>query len=113
MNYQHIALSFGAGVQSTALLLLILKEPERMRNTMGQIPDHIYFADPGAESGRTYQHVQQMIELINQTEDAPGFWELSVGNITEAGDRDGYWRGASTLPLFTKNKDGQVGMLRG
>lgn len=111
-DHEHVALSFGAGVQSTALLLLILKEPDRMRDLMGQIPHHIYFADPRAESRKTYQHIEQMIELINQTEDAPGYWTLSAGSITEKGDRDGYWRGAATLPLYTKNRDGEVAMLR-
>jgi hypothetical protein len=111
-NYEHVALSFGAGVQSTALLLLILKEPERMRALMGQIPSHIYFADPGAESNQIYDHIQQMIKLINQTEDAPEFWTVSMGSILDPGPANSYLRGAATLPLYTKGGDGKVSMLR-
>lgn len=112
MNYEHVAFSFGAGVQSTAILLLILKEPDRMRQLMGQLPHRIYFADPGAESPKVYQHVRQMIDLVNSTPNAPEFWQVSSGNILNPEDSCGYWRGASTLPLYTRSASGKIGMLR-
>jgi 3'-phosphoadenosine 5'-phosphosulfate sulfotransferase (PAPS reductase)/FAD synthetase len=112
MIYEHVALSWGAGVQSTALLLLILKEPDRMRKIMGQIPERVYFADPGAESPAIYQHIKQMVQLINTTPDAPEFWQVSIGNILDIEDGRGYFTGAASLPLYTKNMDGKTAMLR-
>jgi hypothetical protein len=42
--------SFGAGTQSTAILLLMKYEKERFINAVGMMPDWIIFADTGAES---------------------------------------------------------------
>lgn len=114
MKYQHMAMSFGAGVQSTAMLLLVLKEPEIAKSLFGQLPDHVYFADPGAESEETYQHLQAMVELMNDTPNAPQFWQVSLANILDSNHINprGYARGISTLPMFTRDHKGKVGMLR-
>lgn len=110
--HKHNVLSFGAGVQSTALLLLILKEPDRMRELMGEIPDLILFADPGAESPETYRHIELMRELLNNIPCAPEFWQVSMGNILDINNDVSYLKGASTLPLYTKNAENKTVMLR-
>lgn len=50
-NQKYIGqvLSFGAGVQSTALFLLLRYEPEKILKEVGFLPEHIIFADTGAE----------------------------------------------------------------
>lgn len=113
-TYEHIAMSFGAGVQSTAMLLLVLKEPEKAKAIFGELPDRIYFADPGAESIETYQHLQQMIWLTENTPGAPDFWQVSLSSIIDSNHLNprGFAKGISTLPLFTKDHKGKIGMLR-
>ena len=109
-TYEHIAMSFGAGVQSTAMLLLLIKEPDKARNIFGQSPDAIYFSDPGAEGEETYRHLAAMKELLANR--VP-FYHLKDKNIMDVADLNlrGYAKGLSTLPLFTKGKDGKKGML--
>jgi 3'-phosphoadenosine 5'-phosphosulfate sulfotransferase (PAPS reductase)/FAD synthetase len=111
--YEHIAMSFGAGVQSTAMLLLVLKEPERAEKIFGQLPNGVYFADPGAESESIYKHLEAMQRLTESTKDAPFFRIVRRGSILDPLDLNlrGYARGLSTLPLFTLSPSGKKGML--
>lgn len=56
-------LSFGAGVQSTALLLLWLdNDPRLIEVTGGAEIAFAVFADPGAESVATYRHLARCVE---------------------------------------------------
>ena len=48
--------SFGGGVNSTALLIGLEEREER--------PDHIIFADTGGEKPKTYEHVERMQEWL-------------------------------------------------
>jgi 3'-phosphoadenosine 5'-phosphosulfate sulfotransferase (PAPS reductase)/FAD synthetase len=112
-KYEHVAMSFGAGVQSTAMLLLVLKEPEKAQAIFGQLPDGVYFADPGAESADIYTHLDKMQRLTAETEKAPFFRIVNNGSILDglAVNARGYARGLSTLPLFTLSAEGKKGML--
>jgi hypothetical protein len=60
-----ISVSFGGGVNSTALLIGLLERGER--------PDAILFADTGGEKPATYEHVDVMREWCNRN----GFPELT------------------------------------
>lgn len=59
MRPVHV-LSFGAGVQSTALLLLWLSGDERLPGV--DLIRFAVFADPGAESRATYRHLARCME---------------------------------------------------
>jgi len=100
-NYIHRAFSFGAGVQSTALLLLIKHNPELLIDAVGHLPDSVYFADTGAEPANVYQHLEQ----VQHWSPLP-ITVVSNGSILEP--RDGF----PPIPFFTTNRDGSVGMLR-
>ena len=50
INYIGSIFSFGSGVQSTAIFLLINYEPERLLKIIGHLPEYIFFADTGAEN---------------------------------------------------------------
>lgn len=58
--------SFGGGVNSTALLVGLEEREER--------PDFIVFADTGGEKPKTYQHVKRMQQWCKQV----GFPEIAV-----------------------------------
>lgn len=55
--FQLRSFSFGGGVQSTALMLLIKHEPDRMKELMGHLPEVAIFADTGAEPAATHNHI--------------------------------------------------------
>lgn len=105
MNYQYAAFSFGAGVQSTCLLLLIKHNPEILIRAVGHLPEKAYFADTGAESAQVYKHLEQM-QLIS-----PIPLEIvSNGSILSNKQSDGFDPRTSP-PYFAPAKDGSVGML--
>lgn len=60
MEYVYRAFSFGAGVQSTALMLLIKHDPKVLLDAVGHLPDKAYFADTGAEPDNVYQHLSKL-----------------------------------------------------
>lgn len=104
----YCAFSFGAGVQSTAIALLIKHEPDLLLEVMGELPNKSYFADTQREMQITYDHLQQLI-----ADDV--FSEIPLEIVTNgdlgSNDFDGYKQNRSFLPLFTKNSDGSQGML--
>lgn len=56
-----VYMSFGGGVQSTALAILALKrDPRLLKVTGGLVPDLYLFADTGDERAVTMQHVAKM-----------------------------------------------------
>jgi hypothetical protein len=96
------ALSLGAGVQSSALLLM---------SAHGLLPkvDYAAFADTGWERPETYAALSR---LENDVARPAGIEivRLSAGNIRRDA-LDPHCR-FSTMPLFIRNRDGSKGMLR-
>jgi hypothetical protein len=96
------ALSLGAGVQSSCLLLL---------SAHGVLPplDYAAFADPGWERPQTYAALDRLENEVAAPAGIP-IVRLTAGDIRrDALDPDSRF---STMPLFVKNKDGSRGMLR-
>ena len=106
-----ISLSFGGGVQSTALLLLMLNHDQRLLDAIGGprlLPTVAIFADPKSESQSTYDHIERMSAEC----DAHGFplIQCSAGDLFD--DLLHAERFAS-IPVFTRSPStGKVGMLR-
>ena len=94
-------LSFGAGVQSTTLLYMMIH---------GELPkaDHVIFSDTGWEPDEVYVHLHKMGALMEK-HDIP-FHIVSAGNIRED-FMDGSKHFAS-MPLHVMSKDGKKGMIR-
>lgn len=68
--------SFGAGVQSTVMLLMAC------RREIGPMPDHVVFADTGWEPKAVYEHLEwRRQEVARLTNGAVGFHVVSAGNI--------------------------------
>jgi 3'-phosphoadenosine 5'-phosphosulfate sulfotransferase (PAPS reductase)/FAD synthetase len=93
-------LSLGAGVQSSALLYMMID---------GVIPKakHAIFADTGWEPQKVYDHLQYLRGLMDQANIA--FHQVSHGNIRHdafAGQR------FATMPFFVKSKNGTKGIVR-
>lgn len=101
MNKPIRVLSLGAGVQSTTLLLMMLK---------GEIEkaDHVIFADTMWEPNNVYEHLEYLKTLIAGS--GMEFHMVSKGNIRNDFLDDGA-RFAS-MPLHIVNKDGGKGMVR-
>lgn len=95
-------LSLGAGVQSTALLLL---------SAMGKLPklDGAIFSDTGWEPASVYAHLDRIEKEIAQPAGIP-IYRVSSGNIRNDA-LDPTHRFAS-MPLYIKNQDGGDGMTR-
>lgn len=104
--------SFGGGVQSTAIALRLIHEPE----TFGDLglPRLIIFADTGAETRQTYQHVTHIFGLLA----AAGYNTAVVckkhkdGSNASILDEPNSNNRVGTAPYFTLNGDGSKGMLR-
>lgn len=62
----YCAFSFGGGVQSSAIYLMLIYEPKRLFRAMGELPDKVYFADTGAETQTTYDCLEHMKNLKSQ-----------------------------------------------
>jgi hypothetical protein len=58
-EYCGSVFSFGAGTQSTAILLLMKYESERFINAVKMFPDWIIFADTGAESNDSLLNLEK------------------------------------------------------
>jgi len=111
-NYEddkkHIhVLSYGAGTQSTALLLMALKG-----EINGVIPDYIIFSDTGWEPGNVYDWLNKVNDHIKEKYGR----EIIIAN--NGNIRDDIMNGAETgrrfasVPFFTKDKFGKKGMVR-
>lgn len=94
--------SCGAGVQSTAVALLIQQ---------GKLPpiDGAIFADTGWEPKAVYEHLDRMEQEIFKPMGVP-LYRVSAGNI-RSDVLDPEKRFAS-MPLFVRNPDGSRGMAR-
>jgi hypothetical protein len=102
--------SFGAGVQSTALFLLIRDQPDLIREVMGALPEAFIFADTGGEPKEVYDHLnaigalaQESMPLIVCQKEGPTLEETI---LKKKGSR------FVPIPAFTRNSTGKVGMIR-
>lgn len=104
-----VTLSFGAGVQSTTMLMLVLnRDPRLMKAMGGELPEHVIFADPGAETAQTYAHVARMDAKC--TAAGLSFHVVSAGNL---GDDIFEAKRFASIPVFTIDPaTGSKGMLR-
>lgn len=100
-KHVHV-LSFGAGTQSTALLLLALRG-----EVAGIIPDYIIFSDTGWEPGRVYDWVEKVQAYVKQHY-RKQIHVTTAGNIRkdfmsaiETGER------VASMPLFLKGDEGK------
>jgi hypothetical protein len=93
--------SFGGGVQSTAIALMLIYQPHRF----AKLPDYIVFADPGAESPQTYRHIKKIFKMLR----GAGFncYIIRPKQAIQHSDR-----GLQTVPWFTRSVSGSTGMLR-
>jgi 3'-phosphoadenosine 5'-phosphosulfate sulfotransferase (PAPS reductase)/FAD synthetase len=101
--------SFGAGVQSTALFLLIRDKPDKIREAMGALPEAFIFADTGGEPKEVYDHLneirsmaQESMPLIVCKKDGPTLEQVI---LNKEGSR------FIPIPAFTRSS-GEVGMLK-
>lgn len=94
---------FGAGVQSTVMLLMAC------RREIGPMPDHVFFSDTKWEPRAVYEHLewcrQEVARLTNGT---VGFHVTSAGNIREdhLNGRNTTGQRFASMPLYTANGDG-------
>lgn len=95
-------LSLGAGVQSSALLIL---------SARGDLPklDAAIFSDTGWEPAAVYEHLDRLEEEVAKPAGIP-IYRVSSGNIrNDALDPEHRF---ASMPLFVKNPDGSQGITR-
>ena len=99
MTQPYKCLSYGGGVQSSALLLAACHNdlPDRMR------PDVAIFADTQWEPVAVTDHVRFMTEYAEK-------YGIEVVTITKGSIRSN--RGAMDIPLFTRDDAGDIGMTK-
>lgn len=106
MDFVYSAFSFGAGVQSTALLLLLKHEPERLIKAVGHLPQKCYFADTGAEPKMVYEHLQKCISWSPIPLNV-----VSNGSLMSTEVQNGI-QPRTFPPYFTRDREtGKLGML--
>lgn len=107
MQNDITTLSFGAGVQSTTLAMLIINRDDRLVSVMGDdLPTDFIFADPGSESAATYEHADRVAALAEAA--GIGFHKVSKGSLIEeilSGRK-------FTIPAFTVDDANEQGILR-
>lgn len=102
MKEFHI-LNLGAGVQSTALFLMA-REPDAAFRF-----DVAVFADTGEEPATVYKHLDYLRSLGQ-----PEIWVRSAGRLGDdlIHGRNSTGQRFVSIPAFTKNPEGKVGMVR-
>lgn len=99
-------ISLGAGLQSSCLYFM---------SSMGELPraDYAIFADPGREKKKTMEYVLFMQKWAERNNGIPimivnrkNLYKDLMNQVNSTGQR------VVGIPLFTKNNDGSVGMLR-
>ena len=100
-------ISLGLGQQSTALYF---------QSCYGELPraDYAIFADPGAESSATYKYLKWLLGWQKENNGIPII--VARGGSSIYSDlikgRNSFGTAFSSIPAYTKNADGSVGMLR-
>lgn len=98
--------SFGGGRQSTAIALLLIHEPEKLAATGLELPEHIIFADTGAEPKAVIFHVREMEKLLT----CAGYqfhWVYKDGKEFVPIDED-----PNGVPFYFKGERGETSMLK-
>lgn len=101
-------LSLGAGVQSSALLLMCDREPERV----GYRPDFAVFADTGDEPRRVYEWLDKLERAVSIP-----IVRASRGDLMRAAllrrvsRKTGKIYRSPSLPLYTRGVNGTSGLL--
>lgn len=99
-------LSLGLGVQSTALYYM---------SSMGELPrvDHAIFSDTGKEKKKTLEYLDYLLEWQIHNDGIPitivrirNLYSDLLNSENSTGQR------FASIPAFTKNEDGSIGMLR-
>lgn len=103
-------LSFGGGVQSTAIALMIAKHPEVFAEKGLLIPKHIIFADTGAEPDYVLHNVEKVFSILDKVGLKTYTVQAKETILDDAKKSNG--RGIATPPYFTKNEYGDMGILR-
>lgn len=107
-------MSFGGGIQSTAVLTLA-------GEGLIPMPARWVFSDPGFESGATYAHLERCKDYLAKKggrldvvtagsirEDAVEFAVTTAGGMTPEGAKPKRY---ASIPMFVQNKDGTDGIL--
>jgi hypothetical protein len=96
-------LNLGAGVQSTALFLLARDPDAKLRFDMA------VFADTGEEPAAVYRHLEYLQSL-----GSPEIWVRSAGRLGDdlIRGRNSTGHRFVSIPAFTKDDGGKVGMVR-
>jgi hypothetical protein len=96
-------LNLGAGVQSTALYLLSREPQAKLRF------DLALFADTGEEPAAVYRHLKYLQDL-----GSPEIWVRSTGRLGDdlIRGRNSTGQRFVSIPCFTKDGAGKVGMVR-
>lgn len=102
MKEIHV-LNLGAGVQSTAIFLLAREPDSKLRF------DLAIFADTGEEPASVYSHLNHLKSL-----GSPEIWVRSAGKLGDdlIHGRNSTGQRFVSIPAFTVNEDGKVGMVR-
>jgi hypothetical protein len=106
-NLPYCCFSFGGGVQSSAIYLMLIHEPWVLLELMGELPDKVYFADTGAETSSTYKCLEHMQNYKSQSF---GIEVVSSGNMLERQYTSGDYN--PLYPFFISQPDGKVGMAK-
>jgi hypothetical protein len=92
-------MSFGGGVQSTAIAELVIRRDPRLLAVAPDLPELFIFADTGDEPEAVYAHVEMMRERI----EAAGFRWLTVCKGGRLGDTAA--AGRVDIPVWTDTDD--------
>ena len=107
MQSPYCIFSFGGGVQSSAIYLMLIYEPRRLLDAMGELPNKVFFADTGAELKSTYDCLAHMQSFKSNA------FEIEVvnnGSILESTFADS-GNSKASYPFFIKNgQTGKVGI---
>lgn len=111
---RKVYMSFGGGVQSTAIAMLSLnKDPRLLEVSDGRVPEMYIFADTGDERRITYQHVWEMSERFEKANIAFLVFHrpqsLSEHIIERALTGKS---GGNTLPFWIEARDGSSAPVR-
>lgn len=92
-------LSLGAGVQSSTLAMMYEK------GFLGKKPDCAIFADVGAEPKKVHEYLDWLTNQISYP-----VYIVKKGNIFSDFMEEKYRNGYVPFPIFTKDKNGKIGM---
>ena len=107
---QSTFFSFGGGVQSSALALMLATNPEVFDNLGYPLPMHIIFADTGAETEHVLKNVDNIFGILEEAGYKTYVVKAKDSILDEVLGSSG--RGISTPPYYTKDSNGKVGILR-